>query len=116
MYEKIDTLPYRTFLKLKLKFPVKTIVIRDRDFAIAGTHLMFSGHREYVEHKFRQEGIKVTRHAHDYKSLDTRTPLMGLVYMANDSVVDPAIEVHCLIGHNAQYADAADVATALKKT
>lgn len=103
MIESVDTLPYRTFKKLKAKYPVKTIVLREKDFTMAGVHLLFTNHRDYVEHRFLQEGVRVTRHAHDYRSLDTREPRLGLVYLANDSIVDPAIEVHCLIGHNAQY-------------
>lgn len=115
MFEKLDTLPYKTFLKLKVKFAVKTIVLRQRDFALAGVHLLFTSHRDYVEHRFRQEGVKVTRHAHDYRSLDGREPKIGLVYLANDSVVDPAIEVHALIGHNAHYEEGANVEAARTK-
>ena len=103
----MDALPYRTFQKLKLTYPVKTIVIRQGDTVLQGVHLAFKDHRAYVAHKFSLLGVEVQRFAHDYESLDTKDPKMGLVYLANDSVIDPGLEVHCLIGHNSKYMDKA---------
>lgn len=100
---QVDTLPYKTFNKLKTKYPVKTIVIRDSDMGIQGKHLAFKSHREYVDYQFAKIGVEVTRWNHNYISLTTAGPLMGLVFLANDSTVDPGIEVHALIGHNAKY-------------
>ena len=105
MNEMLDSLPHKIFTKLKLKYPVKTIVIRQGDTVLQGVHLAFKDHRAYIAHKFSQMGVEVQRFAHDYNSLDTKEPKMGLVYLANDSVIDPGLEVHCLIGHNSKYMD-----------
>ncbi len=98
-----DTLPYKTFHKLKTKFSEKIVVLRPRDFTMQGLHLAFKDHRAYVLHLFAKEGVEITRFEHDYKSLETSHPQLGLVFMANDSVIDPGLEVHALIGHNARY-------------
>ena len=100
---QVDALPYRTFKKLKEKFPIKTLVLDDAALSIQGTHLLFKDHREWITHLFKKEGVEVTRFGHDYTSLDTSHPQLGLVFLANDSVIVPAMEVHALIGHNAKY-------------
>ena len=101
--QKIDSLPYNTFKKLKSKYSVVTIVLRQRDLSFQGLHLAFKDHRSYVYHQFDQIGVEVTRFSHDYNSLDKTEPKLGLVFLANDSVIDPGLEVHALIGHNAKY-------------
>lgn len=101
--DKLDTLPYKTFLDLKKKFPVKTIVVGEGDLTRPGVHQAFKNHVEYVEHQFKQIGVKIYRLRHDYDSLSTSDPRLGLVYMVNDSTIVPGIEVHALIGHNATY-------------
>jgi hypothetical protein len=99
----IDTLPYKTYNKLKSKYVVKTVLIRDDDIGAKSLMLLFKDHREYVAHLFKNLGVEVYRWSHNYTSLDTSSPELGLVYLANDSVVVPGIEVHALIGHNARY-------------
>ena len=106
----IDTLPYRTFLKLKEKFPVKTIVLDQAALSGQGMHLIFKDHRAYVAHKFSVLGVDVTRFNHEYNSLSGAHPRLGLVYLVNDSAIVPAMEVHALIGHNAVYLDKAAAA------
>lgn len=103
MQGKVDTLPYKTFQKLKEKYVAKMILITGDSLTGQGLHLAFKNHREYVEHKFRQEGIEVYRHAHNYRSLDGKHPEMGVVYMVNDSEINPGVEAWVLIGHNARY-------------
>ena len=83
--------------------------------SLAGKHLLFKNHREYVEYFFAKIGVKVTRHAHNYRSLDTAHPQLGLVYLAGDSVIVQAMEVHALMGHNAEYAEGKDVQAARNK-
>ena len=100
---QVDTLPYKTFLKLKDKYPLKTILLTDADMTMPGVHLAYKSHREYVEAMFKKEGVEVYRWHHNYHSLDTNNPEMGLVYLMNDSVIVPGMEVHALIGHNARY-------------
>jgi hypothetical protein len=101
--KKIDLLPYRLFKKLKTTHTVKTVVLTDADMSVQGLHLAFRNHREYIEHKFKQLGVEVYRHVHDYNSLETSHPKLGLVYMVNDSVIAPGLEVHALMDHNARY-------------
>jgi hypothetical protein len=104
LYEgKIDTLPYQTFQKLKQKFPVKTILVSEYDLTQQGLGMYFKDHREYVRHLFAKEGVEILRFGHNYKSLDTSHPELGLVFLANDSVIVPGLEIHALIGHNAKY-------------
>ena len=100
---QIDTLPYRTFNKLKRTHVVKTLVLGEKEMAFQGLHLAFKDHREYIKHKFRAMGVDVYRFSHNYTSLDTGHPELGLLFLANDSVINPALEVHALIGHNAKY-------------
>ncbi len=99
----LDTLPYKTFQKLKEKYPSKMILVSDRDLTAGLVTITFKDHREYIMHRFKQEGVIVTRFAHEYSSLDTSDPKMGLVFMVNDSVINPGLEVWALIGHNARY-------------
>jgi len=100
---RIDSLPYKTFKKLKEKYPVKTIRLRGDEITGQGLHLAYKNHREFIEAMFRKEGVEVFRFSHNYKSLDTANPELGLVFLASDSVVDEAVEVHALITHNARY-------------
>lgn len=99
----LDTLPYKTFLKLKEKFTVKTLRFTQKELTLSGIHLAYKTHRDFITAMFQKEGVEVYRYAHNYKSLDTSYPELGLVYLASDSVLDEAMEVHALIGHNARY-------------
>ena len=98
--KKVDTLPYKTFNRIRKDYSEAKIVIRDRDTTLAGVHLAFKSHREYIEFKFAEIGIYITRWTHNYKSLDGPHPELGLVYLANDSVLDPGLEVIALVDHN----------------
>ena len=103
----IDTKPYKIFKDLKNKYSVKSVLIKDDDMGGKGLMLAFKDHRDYIAYLFKQEGVEVYRWAHNYASLDTSHPELGIVYLANDSVIVPGIEAHALIGHNARYIDAA---------
>jgi len=96
----IDSLPYKTFNRLKKKYPVKTLVFRDADMLAPGIHLVYKNHREYIDAMFKKEVLEVYRWHHNYNSLDGANPELGLVYLMNDSVISPGMEVHALIGHN----------------
>jgi hypothetical protein len=98
--KKIDTLPYRIFNKVRHNYSEAKLVLRDRDFTVAGIHLSFKSHRDYIAYRFKEIGIEVTRWNHDYESLNTPHPKLGLVYLANDSVLDPGLEVIALVDHN----------------
>jgi len=100
---KIDTKPYNLFKKLKEKYPAKMILITDQDLSMQGLHLAYKNHREYIANRFKQEGIEITRFSHNYNSLDTSHPQLGLVYLMNDSVIQPGVEVWALVEHNARY-------------
>lgn len=100
---KADTLPYETFKKLKDKYPAKMVLITDFDVQSPGVQLAYANHREFVAAKLKQAGIEVYRYAHNYDSLNTNHPELGLVYLANDSVINPGLEVWALIGHNAKW-------------
>lgn len=108
MSGKLDMLPYQIWKQLKTKYPVKTILVTDDDLTSI-TAQMYRSHRKYLERRFFEEGVIIKRWAHDYDSLSTVTPKLGLVYLANDSVIVPGIEVHALIGHNAYYKDTSGV-------
>lgn len=99
----MDVKPYNIFKDLKKKYVVKTVVIREEDLGGTGLLLAFKNHREYIEHLFKQVGVEVYRWNHNYKTLDTTHPELGLVYLVNDSVIVPGVEVHALVGHNARY-------------
>lgn len=100
---QLDTLPYKTFNRLKEKFPVKTLYLRGTEITGQGLHLAYKTHREFIEAMFKKEGVIVTRFSHNYSSLDGPHPELGLVFLANESVIDEKLEVHALIGHNARY-------------
>lgn len=100
-----DLRAYKAFKKLKEKYPTKMVRITEYDLTTM-PHLQFKDHREYVAFKLKQEGVEVTRWQHDYASLDTHNPLLGVVFLGSDSVVDRAYEAHVLIGHNAKYVEA----------
>lgn len=103
MNQAPDMRAYKVFKKLKQQFPHKFVTVTERDLALQGLHLAYKNHREYIEAKLRQEGIVITRWTHDYASLDTDHPQLGVVFMGTDSVIDEGLEAHVLIGHNAQY-------------
>ena len=96
----IDTLPWKIFKTLKVKYPTKVILVTPQDLNTPGVMLAYSGPEEYVTALFRREGFEVYRYRHDYKSLEGTDPKMGLVFMANDSVIVPGLEVWGLVGHN----------------
>lgn len=97
---KVDTGPYKVFNKIRNNYSEAKLVLRDRDLAIQGLRLSFRTHRDYIAFRFKQIGIEVTRWNHDYASLSTPHPKLGLVYLANDSVLDPGLEVIALVDHN----------------
>jgi hypothetical protein len=107
----MDLRAVNTFHKLKKVYPVKTLVVRDADFTRQGNHLVYKDHRAFVVAKFQEMGVIVDRFGHNYDSLGTGMPQLGLVFMMNDSVIDPGVDVHALIGHNAHYADTGPDAT-----
>lgn len=100
---QIDSLPYKTYQRIKGKYTDKMIVLTESDMTRSMAHQVFADHREYIEYMFGKIGIRIKRHNHDYKSLDGKHPQLGLIYLANDSDIMPGLEVHCLIGHNAEY-------------
>lgn len=99
---QMDNKPYKTFLELKSKYPNKMILITDKDLQFNA--LYHKDHRSLVAKLFKDIGVEVTRWSHNYNSIDHGiNPELGLVYLANDSVIVPGLEVHALIGHNARY-------------
>lgn len=96
----IDTLPWQVFKKLRDTHSVKTILITPEDINTPGVLQAYKTPEEYVVSLFRFNGFEVYRYKHDYDSLEGPHPKLGLVFMANDSVIVPGLEVHGLIGHN----------------
>lgn len=94
----IDTLPYQIFKKIKDKYPTHMILITPNDVATYGS--AYKTVQEYATAMFRRDGFEVYRYAHDYESLEGSSPQLGLVFLANDSVIVPGYEVHGLVGHN----------------
>ena len=103
--QQLDTLPYKAFKYMRdtKGYPAKMILITDADMSMPGLRRAFKDHQDYVKHLFAKEGIEVYRMSHNYKSIESGHPELGLVYLANDSVINPGMEVWCLIGHNARY-------------
>lgn len=95
---KVDLAAYNAFKKLKQTHSVVTILVTDDD-AFKYNHL-YKSHRDFIEKLFKDKGLEVTRWNHDYNSLTGAHPQLGLVYLANDSVIMPGLEVHGLVGHN----------------
>jgi hypothetical protein len=98
----LDKKPYQIFNKLKDKYTVVTVLVTDKDFSTPLLRTAFKNHREFLINEFKHKGIEIYRWSHDYDSLDGPNPKLGLVYLANDSVIVPGIEVHALVGHNAK--------------
>lgn len=101
--KKIDTLPYNTFRKLKERYPTVMVLINDQTYRTPGLYQAFKTHRDLLAHLFKQKGVEILRFKHNYASLSTRNPELGVVFVANDSVVNPGLEAWVLIGHNARY-------------
>lgn len=99
---QLDILPYKIFKQLKLTRPSAMVLVTDEDLHSL-TAQMAGNHRKYLELRFKEKGIEIHRWAHEYDTLPTVEPKLGLVYLANDSDINPGIEVWCLIGHNANY-------------
>lgn len=103
---QLNIYAYKAYKKLKAKFEPVVVRITETDITFTGVHLAFKNHREYLAHRFKQLGVEVYRWSHNYDSLGGDNPELGLVYLGSDSVIDEAIEVHALIGHNARYVEA----------
>lgn len=102
----MDAKPYNIFKELRRKYPEKMVLITDANMSLTGFHVAFPTLRDYVKHRFLAEHhLEIYRWTHNYKSLDGANPEMGLVYLANDSVLQPGIEVWALVNHNARYTD-----------
>lgn len=99
----IDTLPLKVFEELKQKFPTKMILITPQDLNRVGVFGAYSGPEEYVREHFKKEGVEIYRYRHEYKSLDGDNPKLGIVFLANDSVIVPGLEAWALIGHNSRF-------------
>ncbi len=99
----LDSLPYKVFTKLKEKYPVVTVRLTDQDVSTPLLRTIYKTHREYVLNLFEKQGVDVYRFSHNYKSLTTKNPELGLVFLMGDSVVLPTYEIHALIGHNSRY-------------
>ena len=99
----VDRLPYETFQRLKKHYVGKMVLLDDAALSAPGIRQAFSDHRDYLRHLFKKQGVEILRFAHNYDSLSTSTPELGVVFLANDSVVTPGVEAWVLIGHNARY-------------
>lgn len=100
---QINTEAYKVFKKIKGNYTNVVVRITEEDMSLVGNHLAYKDHRDFLAAKFKSQGVEVTRWAHEYDSLQGVDPRLGLVYLASDSVVYEALEVHALIGHNARY-------------
>lgn len=96
----IDTLPYQVYKKIKDKYSRHVVLVTPEMLNMPGVMTAYPNVEAYVVALFRRDGYEVYRYKHDYDSLTGDSPQMGLVFMANDSVVMPAMEVIGLIGHN----------------
>jgi len=96
----IDTLPWKLFKKMRAQYPTKMILVTPGDMNAPGVLQAYASPEDYVTALFRREGFEVYRYRHNYKGLEGPSPELGLVFMANDSVVVPGLEVWGLVGHN----------------
>jgi hypothetical protein len=94
--------PYKIFKKLKEKYP--TAVVRVPMDNMYWENLKYwknGGHRQMVKDMFKKEhGLEITRYQHDYDSLTTEHPKLGLVHLKADTDIVEIIEVWALVGHN----------------
>ena len=100
---EFDVRPYQTYKKLKDKYPEKKIFVPQVDFNNPLYQRLFGSIPDFIKYLFAQEGVEVYRFTHDYKSLDGPHPQLGAVFLANDSIINPGIDVSVLLGHNARY-------------
>ena len=77
--DRIDMLPYRTWLKLKNKYPTVMVLLQGDAITGTGVHLAFKNHREMIVHEFKKKGIEVLRWVHDYETLKGGNPQLGLI-------------------------------------
>lgn len=96
----IDTLPYQVFKKIKDRYAQHTLLITPEDITKPGVIGAYPNVEAYVTAMFRMAGYEVYRYKHDYDSLPGDNPKMGIVFLANDSVLVPGMEAIGLIGHN----------------
>lgn len=106
---RIDTLPYKTFKKLRTKYPAVMISYTARELTQPWVRAAYKSYLDYIKGKFKEKGVEILRVTHDYKSLDTAHPQLGVVVLAGDSVLEDRTEVWALIGHNARYIDQVEV-------
>lgn len=95
--------PYEVFKELKATHKTEMLEITPNDINFhVGT---FKTPMEYADFLFKKAGVKVDRFRHDYDSMNTPNPKLGLVFMASDKSTDimPIVEVWAIIGHNATY-------------
>lgn len=97
----MDTLPYKQFKMLRQKYPTRMVRLTQLELALAPGAMAAQFMRDFVAKKFKeQHGVEVVRWIHDYESLLGTDPKLGLVYLASDSELDPALEVWGLLGHS----------------
>jgi len=106
----IDGLPYKIFKHLKTTHPSAMVLVTDDDLTSIRAQV-HKNHRKYIESLFKDKGIEILRWQHDYDSLNTITPRLGVVHLANDSEIVPGIEVWVLLGHNARYIEEVKLTT-----
>ena len=97
----VDLRAFNAFKELKNKYTPKCIEITPHDVEIGAG--LFRTPKEYVIQQFKkQHNILVDRYAHDYDSLSTATPKIGVVFLAKSQDTSlPTTEAWVLIGHNA---------------
>ena len=97
----MDLKPYKVFKELKTKYPTRMVRITQKEIGLAPRAQAGQFVREYIAARFKKEhGVEVIRWTHEYSSLDSLNPKLGLVYLASDSHLDQAMEVWGLLGHS----------------
>lgn len=92
--------PYEVFNDLKTKYTAVKVEIASTDIQIHAS--TFKTPEEYIKFLFKRKNIDVKRYRHDYDSLNTPTPKLGLIFLASEDSpeLNPTIEVWGLMGYN----------------
>ena len=75
------------------------VTIRISDQTILNNTHLYKTHREFIASVLKKQSLSVTRWTHEYGVLGS-IKKWGLVYTRSDSEIDPAMEIHGIVGEN----------------
>jgi hypothetical protein len=102
----MDLRPYKHYKELAKKHDPKVVRFTVEEISNAPGGMQAQYMRELIAKRFLEErSLVVTRWTHNYKSIGTPHPELGLVYLRGDSTITDYMEVWGLLGHNLRGVD-----------